>query len=255
MQPSTASQQPPPAQDGGYARNWHAARLFDGIASGYDLLAELLSGFQYGRWRRALVSRMTAGPDDTVIDVCTGTAGVAMAVARAKGARVAGVDLSPHMLAAARSKVAGSEVKDRVELALGRAEDLPLADGSADVVCFTFLLRYINNPAAIIGELVRVLRPGGQLISLEFAVPENPLLRGLWKLYAGSIMPPLTLFLSPGWRYVGAFLSPSITRFYAAYSVEDIVRLWREAGVADVRIHRLSFGSGVMMWGTKAEGT
>ena len=252
-------QQPPlPKQSttGGeteYARNRHASRLFDGIAAGYDGLAELFSGFQYGRWRRFLVSRISAHPGETVIDVCTGTGGVAMAISRATGAKVIGIDLSPQMLERAQDKLSGSKGRHKVGLALGRAENLPLADSSVDVVCFTFLLRYVDDPAATIKELARVLRPGGQMVSLEFAVPDNIVARALWEFYTGWIMPPVALCLSPGWRYVGAFLGPSISNFYDAYSVEQLSEIWEQAGVADVQFRKLSLGGGVVTWGTKRD--
>lgn len=251
MQQPPIPQQDSPTQETVYARNRHATRLFDGIAAGYDGLAELFSGYQYGRWRRFLVSRIAARADDTIIDVCTGTAGVALATSRVTGASVIGIDISPQMLERARSKVLDSKSGPRVSLALGRAENLPLADNSVDVVCFSYLLRYVDDPATTIQELARVLRPGGQMVSLEFAVPDNPAARALWKFYTGWIMPPVALFLSPGWRYVGAFLGPSISNFYKSYPLERISEMWEEAGLTDVHSKKLSFGGGVVMWGNK----
>ena len=253
MQQPPAPQQSSANGETAYARNRHASRLFDGIAAGYDGLAELFSGFQYGLWRRFLVSRIAAQPGDTVIDVCTGTGGVALATSRATGAKVVGIDLSPQMLERAQNKFSSSKHRHNVALAMGRAESLPLADSSVDVVCFTFLLRYVDDPAATIQELARILRPGGQMVSLEFAVPDNIAVRALWKFYTGWIMPPLALCLSPGWRYVGAFLGPSISDFYNAHSTEQVSGMWEQAGVADVQFKKLSLGSGVVMWGTKGD--
>ena len=238
-----------------YARNCHAVSLFNGIAAGYDGLAELFSGFQYGRWRRFLVSRISAQPGDTVIDVCTGTGGVAMATSQATGATVIGIDLSLQMLERAQDKLFSSKTRhqnrNNIALALGRAESLPLPDSSVDVVCFTYLLRYVDDPAATIRELARVLRPGGQMVSLEFAVPDNIAVRALWNFYTGWIMPPVALCLSPGWRYVGAFLGPSISNFYKTYPIERISEMWEQGGIADVQFKKLSLGGGVVTWGTK----
>lgn len=255
--PSHQMQQPPIPQqdclspDTAYARNRHATRLFDGIAAGYDGLAELFSGFQYGRWRRFLVSRIAARAGDTIIDVCTGTAGIALASSRASGASVIGIDISPQMLERAHRKVLDSKTSNKVALALGRAENLPLSDNSVDVVCFSYLLRYVDEPAETIQELARVLRPGGQMVSLEFAVPDNTIARALWRFYTEWVMPPIALCLSPGWRYVGAFLGPSISNFYKSYPLERISEMWEEVGLINVQSKKLSFGGGVVMWGNK----
>ena len=251
MHQSPLRQQNSPTEETAYAQNRHASRLFDGIAAGYDGLAELFSGFQYGRWRRYLVSCISAQTNDKIIDVCTGTAGVALATSKATGASVIGIDISPQMLERARLKVMETGPRNRVALAIGCAENLPLADNSVDVVCFTFLLRYVDQPAKTIQELARVLRPGGQMVSLEFAVPDNPAIRALWNFYTGWIMPPLALCLSPGWRYVGAFLGPSISSFYKSFPMEQINEMWEEAGISNVQSKKLSLGGGVVMWGNK----
>ena len=232
-------------------RNRHAGRLFDGIADRYDPLAQLFSFFQYGRWRSYVVSRMGLGPRDTVLDLCTGTGGVAMAMVRISGSRVVGVDLSRQMLQRARIKSSEAGFKPQIDLLMSRAESLAFAGGCFDSVCFTYLMRYVEDPEATLGEIVRVLKPGGRLVSLEFGVPPNPLFRFLWFAYTRGAFPLAAGLVSPGWREVGQFLGPSISRLYSSYSIEDLKNMWVKFGIPDVRVQRLSLGGAVVMWGTK----
>ena len=237
-------------------RNRRARRFFDGIAQRYDLLSELLSFFQFGRWRRFLVSRLSVRSGDTVLDLCTGTATVADRMARTLDVKVVGVDLSAEMLQGARRRISNRRLDGRVSLLMGRAENLAFTDGCFDAVCFTYLLRYVDDPAATLEEIVRVLKPGGCLISLEFGMPTNVLARGLWHAYAKAALPMATRFLSPGWRDLGTFLGPNIEAFCRSYPLEHLLQMWRDLDISDVRIKRLSLGGGVVMWGTKsAEGT
>ena len=235
-------------------RNRHAQRLFNGIATQYDPFAEVFSFLQFGRWRRFLVSRLDAGPGDTVLDLCTGTAGVAMQTFRTYGCLVVGVDLSREMLWKAQRKACRAEMKEQIDLIMGRAEGLAFPDACFDAACFTYLLRYVDDPEATLREIARVLKPGGSLVSLEFGVPENSLARSLWYLYARGVLPVAAGLISRGWREVGAFLGPSVSRFYRSYPVERIQRMWMNVGIQDVQVRRLSLGGAVVMWGTKATG-
>ena len=238
-----------------FAKNKQAGGLFDGIASRYDLLSQLFSFFQTGSWRRFLLSRLQVGPGDIVLDICTGTAGVAVDIAGASRARVVGVDLSQGMLRLGQENVAKAGLRGNVALLLGRAEALAFSDGSFDAVCFTYLFRYVDDPRATLGEIVRVLKPGGSLVSLEFGVPRNLLARTLWNAYTRLVLPLATCWMSPGWRRLGVFLSPSIVGFYRSYSIEDISRMWLDWGILDAQVKTLSWGGGVVMWGTKSAGS
>ena len=223
-----------------------AERIFTGIARSYDRVAAALSFGQDPRWRRALVESIQARPTDRVLDVATGTGLVASAVKRRYGCGVVGLDQSADMLAIARRR---SGVYD--ELVLGRAQELPFADASFDHVTFTYLLRYVDDPSAVMRELARVVKPGGRVAMLEFAVPRG-VLRPLWWLYTRVGLPVLGRLVSPKWSEVGAFLGPSIDRFYARHTLSDVARYWRDAGLADVRVRRMSVGGGVVMSATRA---
>ena len=223
-----------------------ARTLFAPLGPTYDRYAAVLSFGQDPLWRRFLVSRVDAGQRDTVLDVATGTGAVARELVAQKGCTVVGLDQSPEMLAEARRRVPAG-----VTLVEGRAEQLPFPDGAFDAVTFTYLLRYVDDPAATLRELVRVVRPGGTIAGLEFAVPRGPW-RPLWELYVRVGLPAAGRLLSRGWAEVGGFLGPSIRGFYARYPEPLLRELWWDAGVHDVRTRRLSLGGGIVTWGHRA---
>jgi demethylmenaquinone methyltransferase/2-methoxy-6-polyprenyl-1,4-benzoquinol methylase len=223
-----------------------ARSLFAPLGPTYDRYAALLSLGQDPRWRRFLVSRVAAGPGDRVLDVATGTGAVARELIRRTGCTVVGVDQSPEMLAEARRRLG-----DSVELVEARAEALPFDDASFDALTFTYLLRYVDDPAATLRQLARVVRSGGTIASLEFGVPRRAW-RPLWELYVRVGLPVAGRAISPGWHDVGAFLGPSIRGFYERYPLPRLLELWREAGIEDVCARRLSLGGGIVVWGRRA---
>jgi demethylmenaquinone methyltransferase/2-methoxy-6-polyprenyl-1,4-benzoquinol methylase len=204
----------------------------------------MLSLGQDPRWRRFLVSRL---PRDGghVLDVATGTGLVAAELQR-RGFRITGLDQSREMLDVARRRFG-----DGVELVAASADDLPFDDEDFDHLTVTYLLRYVDDPAATLAELARVVRRGGVVASLEFGVPEG-LARPLWDLYVGVGLPLAGFALRDGWDEVGRFLGPSIREFWAACPLERQLELWRAAGVHDPQARRLSLGGGVVVWGRKA---
>ena len=223
-----------------------ARELFAPLGPTYDRVGALLSFGQDPRWRRFLVSRVPAGPGDRVLDVATGTGAVALELVRTTGCTVVGVDQSPEMLARARERFG-----DRVELVEASAESLPFADGSFDHLTFTYLLRYVADPAGTLAELARVVRPGGVVASLEFGVPEG-IARPAWELYVRAGLPLAGRALRNGWGEVGDFLGGSIRSYWHAYPLERQLELWRAAGIEEVEVRRLSLGGGVVMWGSRS---
>jgi demethylmenaquinone methyltransferase/2-methoxy-6-polyprenyl-1,4-benzoquinol methylase len=121
-----------------------------------------------------------------------------------------------------------------------------------DAVTFTYLLRYVDDPAVTLRELARVVRPGGTMAGLEFGIPRRAVWRGLWELYVRIALPLAGRVISPGWREVGDFLGGSIRSFYGRYPLELLLGLWRDAGMEDVRLRRLSLGGGIVTWGRRA---
>jgi len=228
-----------------------AQELFAPLGPTYDRWSRLLSLGQDPRWRRFLVSRIEAEPGDEVLDVATGTAAVAIELARRTGCRVVGVDQSAEMLAAGEARVEAAGLADRIRLVEGSAERLPFEDGSFDGLTFTYLLRYVEDPGGTLRELARVVRPGGCIAALEFGLPRGPW-RPLWELYVRAGLPVAGRFISPGWHEVGAFLGPSIREFHSRLPLEEQLRLWRAAGIDSPAVRRLSLGGGYVMWGRRA---
>jgi demethylmenaquinone methyltransferase/2-methoxy-6-polyprenyl-1,4-benzoquinol methylase len=222
-----------------------ALDLFAPLGPTYDRYASLLSFGQDPRWRRFLVSRVHAGPDETVLDVATGTAAVAIELTRRTGCRVVGLDQSAEMLAEGSRRVARAGLNDRIDLVHGEAERLPFDNGSFDALTFTYLLRYVEDPEATLRELARVVRPGGTIAMLEFGLPRG-LARPAWELWVRTGLPLAGALIAPGWREVGSFLGPSIRAFHRRH---DLPSLWRAAGIEDVAWRRMSLGGGIVMWG------
>jgi demethylmenaquinone methyltransferase/2-methoxy-6-polyprenyl-1,4-benzoquinol methylase len=234
-------------------RKREALELFSGLPRRYDQLSAALSFWQDPRWRRALVSEVAPRDGQRVLDVATGTGMVAAELLARADCSVVGIDQSPQMLAAARERFA-QLAPARVELLEGQAESLPFADASFDALTFTYLLRYVDDPAATVRELARVVRPGARVASLEFGVPPWPPAYAAWRFYTAVGLPTLGRLASREWAQVGRFLGPSIGGFYERHPVERIVGYWREAGLDDVRVRRMSLGGGVVMSATKRAG-
>jgi demethylmenaquinone methyltransferase / 2-methoxy-6-polyprenyl-1,4-benzoquinol methylase len=229
-----------------------AIELFEGLPSRYDALAEVLSFGQNRRWRRELVSRLVPHRPATVLDVATGTAGVAISLAAAIDARITGVDVSDAMLEQGRERVRRAGLADRISLVPGRAEALPYAAGSFDAVSFTYLLRYVADPEATVAELARVIRPGGHMASLDFYVPPSSVWRAAWRAYTRLLLPVSGWLLGGrAWWDVGRFLGPNIEGHYRRWPLVRIADAWKAAGMVDVGWRVMSLGGGVVMWGTK----
>jgi demethylmenaquinone methyltransferase / 2-methoxy-6-polyprenyl-1,4-benzoquinol methylase len=236
-------------------RKTHARSLFAGIAGDYDRWAQLLSFGQDRRWHDLMIDAIApaaAAEDAVVADVATGTAAVAIALARRyPGCRVVGIDQSPEMLAGGARRVEAAGLRGRIELVEGQAEQPPVERGSVDALTHTYLLRYVDDPAATIAALAAAIRPGGMMASLEFGVPRGVALPA-WRGWTRAGLP---LFGAPGgraWVATGRFLGPSIERFWREHPIDEVLGWWAAAGMEQIRARRLSLGGGVIVWGTRA---
>jgi demethylmenaquinone methyltransferase / 2-methoxy-6-polyprenyl-1,4-benzoquinol methylase len=234
------------------ARKQEALELFAPLPRHYDRVGAALSFGQDPRWRRAMVQALRAKQGERVLDVATGTGLVAQALVRRWDCDVVGLDQSPQMLDRARERVGDAELERHVTLVQGEAEDLPFGEAEFDHLTFTYLLRYVEDPAATMRELARVVKPGGRIASLEFGVPGSQPWRGLWNLYTRFGLPALGRLVSVEWAYTGRFLARSIPDFYAEHPLAEVVAMWQNAGIAEVTVRSMSLGAGVVIWGVKA---
>lgn len=246
--PGSASAREPLADPNSFARE-----LFTGLPKRYDLLEEILSLGQNRRWRRAMIDHIVPAGPTRVLDVATGTAGVALQLARRTPGRVVGVDLTEAMLRRGRDNVARDQHGSRVALVAGRAEQLPFPDEAFDGLTFTYLLRYVADTAATVAELARVLKPGAPIASLEFYVPPNRFWRAWWWLYTRGVLPAAGSLAGRSWFEVGRFLGPNISQHYRRHPLAETVATWREAGLDEIDVRLMSLGGGIVMWGRKRD--
>ena len=232
-------------------RKEHARELFAGIAGDYDRWAQLLSFGQDRRWHELLNDRLGVGSDALVADVATGTAAVAIDLARRHGCRVIGVDQSEEMLARGRRRVDDAGLAGQIELRAGEAEALPLADASVDALVHTYLLRYVDDVQATLRELARPVKPGGVIASLDFAVPAGAWYPPWW-LWTRLGLPAGGLVAGDGWYATGRFLGPNIEAFWRRYPIDELLAAWAAAGIGSLRWQRLSKGGSVIIRGIKS---
>lgn len=210
------------------------ARMFDRIAPTYDLLNHLLSANVDQAWRRRAVALLDAGPGERVLDACTGTGDLAVALREGGAGDVTGVDFSPEMIRLAQEK-AGEHIGFQVADVL----HLPFEDGAFDAATVAFGVRNFQDLAAGLSELGRVLRPGGRLLVLEFSRPPNTLVRGVYETYSMLVLPMIGNLVSGGADNAYAYLPRSVQAFP---DPKRLAGLLEGAGFARVDVHPLTFG-------------
>ena len=213
------------------------AGMFDAIAPRYDLLNHLLSAGIDRRWRAKAIASLQLTGRETLIDVCTGTADVALE-ARRGAARILGVDFAGAMLALGRAKVRRAEASSRIALVRGDAMRLPAADASADAVTVAFGIRNVQEPGIGCAEMARVLRPGGRLAILEFGMPAIPGVAALYRWYFSRVLPFIGRRIS-GHTGAYSYLPASVGSFPPP---AEFVTLLQHAGFSQVRADPLTFG-------------
>jgi demethylmenaquinone methyltransferase/2-methoxy-6-polyprenyl-1,4-benzoquinol methylase len=229
-----------------------ARDLFAPIGGDYDRVAAVLSFGQDPRWRRALVRGCPVAGSAHTLDVATGTAAVAIAMARRYGCSVTGLDQSAEMLRTGRERVRRARLEGRIELVEGRAQELPYEDATFDGVTSTYFLRYVDDVPAAVAELVRVAKPGAPVGYLDFGVPPLPPARVAWEGYTRAGLPLAGRAIGHGWLEVGRFLNGSIRAFGKRYPPAHLGEVFGQAGLADVRVRRMSLGGGTVVTGRRA---
>lgn len=219
--------------------------MFDAIAPRYDLLNHLLSAGIDRRWRTRLIVSLQLTGRETLIDVCTGTADVALEARRGGttgphgvAARVLGVDFAGAMLALGLRKVRAAGEDRRIALVRGDAMRIPAPDACADAATVAFGVRNVQNIDVACRELARVLRPGGRLAILEFSVPRMAGLGALYTWYFRRVLPLVGRFIS-GHSGAYTYLPASVGSFPPP---SEFVTLLRHSGFVEVRAVPLTLG-------------
>jgi demethylmenaquinone methyltransferase/2-methoxy-6-polyprenyl-1,4-benzoquinol methylase len=212
--------------------------MFDAIAARYDLMNRLLSFGIDQRWRSKTARALALKPGARVLDLATGTADLALRVAREEAScRVVGLDPSARMLEVGRRKVARQQLSERIELVQGDAQSLPFPDHSFDGVCIAFGIRNVPDRPKALREMARVTRPGGRIAILELSEPDGGLLTPFARFHVHTLVPTLGALLSGAREY--RYLQRSIAAFPKA---PEFSQLMAFSGIEPLALTSLTFG-------------
>jgi len=212
------------------------AGMFDAIAPRYDLLNHLLSAGIDRRWRKKAIASLGLSGRETIIDVCTGTADVALEATGA--ARIIGVDFAGAMLTLGLRKISAAGQVKRIVLVRGDAMRLPARDRIADAATVAFGIRNVQRPEIACAEMARVLRTGGRLAILEFGVPRIPGVSAMYLWYFRRVLPLIGRLIS-GHTGAYSYLPASVGTFPPP---AEFMTILRQSGFADVQAVPLTLG-------------
>ncbi|HEY1725321.1 MAG TPA: bifunctional demethylmenaquinone methyltransferase/2-methoxy-6-polyprenyl-1,4-benzoquinol methylase UbiE [Steroidobacteraceae bacterium] len=214
--------------------------VFDSVADRYDLMNDLMSGGAHRLWKRFLLALTDLRAGDQALDLAGGTGDIAAGLARqvGKSGRVVLADINASMLAQGRDRLTDRGLVEGIRYVQADAERLPFADASFDCVTIGFGLRNVTDKAAALASMQRVLKPGGQLLILEFSRPVLPALSRLYDLYSFNVLPWLGRAVAgdaDSYRY----LAESIRRHP---DQDTLIGVMQAAGLESCRYHNLSGG-------------
>ncbi|MGO1337813.1 MAG: bifunctional demethylmenaquinone methyltransferase/2-methoxy-6-polyprenyl-1,4-benzoquinol methylase UbiE [Leuconostoc fallax] len=231
-------------------KNTNVQALFDKIAPEYDRMNNIISLGAHQKWRKKLMRQMTIPAGANILDVATGTADWAIALAKESDAasQVVGLDFSSEMLAVGQKKVNLTAYAERITLVQGDAMAMAFPDNTFDIVTIGFGLRNLPDPMLGLEEMFRVLKPGGQLVILETSQPDNPLIKPFWQLYVGKVMPTFGKVFARGKYNEYKYLDETTEHFMDYMSLG---KLMLTIGFQKVRISRFNLGAIAVHYGTK----
>jgi len=217
------------------------AAMFDAIAARYDFLNHLLSAGIDASWRRRAIASLQLTGNERVLDLCTGTADLAIAalMSTPSATRVVGVDFAHEMLRIGHAKVQRARLERALMLARADAMQLPIADESVDAAMVAFGIRNVERPDEVCREMHRVVRPQGRFAILEFAIPTTPVFRAVYLTYFRHVLPRLGRIIS-GHDAAYGYLPASV---HAFATPEEFVKILRQTGFLEIQAVPLTFGS------------
>ena len=214
--------------------------VFDSVAGNYDLMNDLMSAGAHRIWKRFALSQTGLRPGHRALDVAGGTGEIAAGMTKQVGANglVVLTDINASMLGEGRDALTDRGIVANVRYSLANAERLPFPDASFDCVTIAFGLRNVTDKQAALRSMSRVLKPGGQLLILEFSHPVVPGLKPIYDAYSFTVLPWLGKVVArdeASYRY----LAESIRRFPTQ---DALLGMMQDAGLENCRYHNLSGG-------------
>ena len=238
----------PYVPNAGNQKEHYVERLFTHIAPRYDLLNTILSFNQHKYWRRFAARQCRLSPGDSALDVAAGTLEFAFELSKAVGpeGRIVGVDFCRPMLEIGQEKLDKRRIRN-ITLIEGNAEHLPVTSDSFQAATIGFALRNVANVENTLAEMARVVKPGGRVVSLEFAKPKGTIFRHVYNLYFNHILPLIGGAVS-GRRESYQYLPDSVKRFH---SREELSQIMQKVGLGDIKVYDLTGGIVAVHVGTK----
>ncbi len=231
-----------PFKDSELGKKQQIADMFDKIAFRYDFLNRFLSGGIDIYWRRRAIrelSNVGAASEKTILDVATGTADMAIMMARYLSvSHITGIDISTGMLDIGRQKITRLHMGEKISLQTGDSEAILFPDAHFDAVTVAFGVRNFENLEKGLREMLRVLKPGGRLVVLEFSQPKTPGVRQIYDLYLRLVAPNIGKMVSSN-REAYQYLNDSVKAFPEG---ENFIRIMETCGYNNPRLRRLSLG-------------
>lgn len=214
--------------------------MFDSIAPSYDLMNRLMSFGLHRRWLKKAIDIVVKDSPAEILDVATGTADVAIAMARRlPEAHITGIDLSQGMIDVGLKKIEAAALSDRITLRRADCLSLPYDDNSFDAITVAYGVRNFERLADGYAEMLRVLRPGGRITVIELSTPQNRLVKPFYNLYTRHIIPLIGRAVSHDLRAY-SYLPESIA---AVPQRADMTALMQSVGFADATFHTMTFST------------
>lgn len=236
----------PYKEDNG-SKKQQVARMFDSISGRYDFLNHFLSLGIDIRWRRKAVALLKDLQPKTILDVATGTGDFAVEALRLNPAKVIGVDISEGMLDVGRQKMKDRQLDGIIELRSGDSEKLPFEDNFFDAVIVAFGVRNFEDLERGLSEMLRVVRPGGRVVVLEFSRPTKFPMKQLYNAYFTAILPLIGRWVSRD-QAAYSYLPESVQAFPDG---PDFIRILSDVGYKNPQCKSLTFGISSLYWGSK----